>query len=121
MAKVERFEDLHVWQEARLLRREVSAAARTGAFARDFEMRNQICGAALSAMAKGSAGEVRSGLYAALDDRHLNQPSFETMHARAVAVAKLCSKLISYLQGRAQHPNSNSNQHQQAAPDNWVI
>ena len=50
MAKAERFEDLIVWQEARLLRKEVSKATKTAGFCRDFEMRDQIRGAALSAM-----------------------------------------------------------------------
>src|SRR5215469_13156947 len=97
MAKAERFEDLIVWQEARLLRKEVSVATKSGAFCRDFEMRNQIRGAALSAMdniaegfergsnkefaqfltiSKGSAGEVRSALYAALDDGYLTEAIF---------------------------------------------
>lgn len=39
-----------VWQEARLLRKEVYAASKTGTFARDPEMRGQIRAAALSAM-----------------------------------------------------------------------
>src|SRR5215471_19246782 len=97
MAKAERFEDLIVWQEARLLRKEVYAASKLGLFARDFEMRGQIRDAALSVMdniaegfergsnrefaqflniSKGSAGEVRSALYAALDEEYLTQGEF---------------------------------------------
>ena len=50
MAKAERFEDLIVWQEARLLRKEVSQASKACGFRRDFELRDRIRSAALSAM-----------------------------------------------------------------------
>ena len=118
MAKAERFEDLIVWQEARALRKEVSQATKASRFCCDFEMRDQIRGAALSAMdniaegfergsnrefaqflmiSKGSAGEVRSALYAALDEDYLTVVEFERLRARALSVARRCSKLISYL------------------------
>jgi four helix bundle protein len=119
VAKAERFEDLIVWQEARALRNEVSQATKGNRFCRDFEMRDQIRGAALSAMdniaegfergsnkefaqfltiSKGSAGEVRSALYAALDDDYISVAEFERLRERALSVSRRCSKLISYLQ-----------------------
>lgn len=119
MAKAEKFEDLIVWQEARRLRQEVYSVSKMGAFARDYEMRNQIRGAALSVMdniaegfergsnkefvqflnfCKGSAGEVRSALYAALDEAYLTPPEFEKLRERALSVSKRCSRLITYLQ-----------------------
>jgi len=119
MAKAERFEDLIVWQEARPLRKEVYAASKSGLFARDFEMRGQIRDAALSVMdniaegfergsnkefaqflniSKGSAGEVRSALYAALNEGYLTGPEFDNLRDRAISVSRRCSKLISYLQ-----------------------
>ncbi len=130
MAKAEKFEDLIVWQEARLLRKEIYAATRNGAFARDFEMRAQIRGAALSAMdniaegfergsnkefaqflniSKGSTGEVRSALWAALDESYLTEDAFEALRARALSVSRRCSRLITYLQradGRRRHPGT---------------
>lgn len=119
MAKAEKFEDLIVWQEARLLRKEVSQATKARGFYGDFELRNQIRGAALSTMdniaegfergsnrefvqfliiSKGSAGEVRSALYAALDEEYLSVSDFEKLRERALSVSRRCSKLISYLQ-----------------------
>ena len=124
MAKAEKFEDLIVWQEARLLRKEVSQATKARGFCVDFELRNQIRGAALSAMdniaegfergsnkefvqflviSKGSAGEVRSALYAALDEEYLSTPEFERLRERALSVSRRCSKLISYLQTGSQN------------------
>ena len=128
MAKAGRFEDLTVWQEARALCKEGYAASKKGAFARDFEMRGQIRGAALSMMdniaegfergsnkefaqflniGKGSAGEVRSALYAALDQECLTESEFENLRAQAISVAWRSSKLISYLHGSAgQRPRA---------------
>lgn len=124
MAKAEKFEDLIVWQEARQLRKEVYAAAKNGAFSKDFEMRGQIRAAALSVMnniaegfergsnkefaqflniAKGSAGEVRSILYAALDEDYVTADEFEKLRERSLSVSRRCSKLITYLQN-AQRP-----------------
>ncbi|MBI5774982.1 MAG: four helix bundle protein [Verrucomicrobia bacterium] len=119
MAKAERFEDLTVWQDARALRKEIYAASGQGNFTRDFDMRGQIRSAALSAMsniaegfergtnkefshflniAKGSVGEVRSLLYAAIDEGYLTQPQFEKLFAQATTVSRRCSRFITYLQ-----------------------
>ncbi len=120
MAKAERFEDLIVWQQARALRKEIYATSKTGPFSRDYEMRAQIRSAALSAMdnvaegfergsnrefvqflniAKGSVGEVRSALWAALDEEYLTMMEFEKLRDHALYVSRLASKLITYLQG----------------------
>lgn len=87
-----RFEDLVVWQRARRLSSEVYRATRSGSFARDRGLREQIQRAAVSVMsniaegferrsrrefarslsiALGSAGEVRSQLYLAHDLEYL--------------------------------------------------
>ena len=88
--KVNRFEDLKCWQEARKLRKMVSDLTRKLAIKRDMIFSNQIRSAALSVMsniaegfesntdkefmnflnyARRSCGEVRSHLYAGLDDK----------------------------------------------------
>src|SRR5438093_13271533 len=100
MPKAERFEDLFVWQEARQVRKEIYAGSKNGPFGRDYEMRGQIRAAALSTMnniaegfergsnkefaqflniAKGSGGEVRSTLYAALDEQYITNAQFEAL------------------------------------------
>lgn len=130
MATAERFEDLVVWKEARKLRKEISTAVRTPLFERDWEMRRQICGAALSVMsniaegfergtnkeftqflhtAKGSVGEVRSILYAALDDGYIAKNQFSNLTTLATTVARRLSTLIKYLQGRASKGASPDN------------
>ena len=84
MATFQKFEQIEAWQRARELTRKVYKITREGAFARDFGLRDQIRDASVSmmsniaegfersgtgefaqflAIAKGSAGEVRSELY----------------------------------------------------------
>jgi four helix bundle protein len=140
MAKAEKFEDLIVWQEARLLRKEVYAASKSGPFARDFEMRSQIRSAALSAMdniaegfergtnkefakflniAKGSAGEVRSALYGALDEDYLTKSQFEQLRSRALSVSRRSSRFITYLQ--TANRKRTSTHLPVLRPDDWAI
>jgi four helix bundle protein len=88
MMKIERFEDIEGWQEARVLARMVYGVSDKGQFARDFPLRRQIEDATASVMAniaegfdagsdaefirflcyaRRSASEVQSHLYIALD------------------------------------------------------
>lgn len=108
MATVQKFEDLIAWQKARLLTKEVYAALR-GCPDRGFT--DQIQRASVSVMsniaegfergtrneflnylfiAKGSAGEVRAQLYAALDIGYINIETFT--HLNGIVIE--CSKLI---------------------------
>lgn len=118
MATVKRFEDLEVWQKARLLAKEVYKITCEGKFARDYKLRDQINSAAGSAMdniaegferggraefinfltfSKGSAGEVKSQLYRALDRGYINQTKFDELYALADEVCRKDSRLIDYL------------------------
>lgn len=93
MAKIERFEDIEAWKKARELRKAIYKVSRTGEFAQDFALRNQIRRAAQSTTsniaegferggnrefiqflsdAKGSSGEVRDQLYTAIDENYVN-------------------------------------------------
>ena len=56
MAGVHRFEDLKAWQAARLLSREVFGICQLAALRKDYSLRNQICRAAISAMANIAEG-----------------------------------------------------------------
>ena len=110
----QRFEDLIAWQKARELNREIYRLTNTGAFARDYGLRDQIRRAAVSissniaegfdrssraefhrfvAIAKGSCAEVQSQLYLALDVGYLGQEEFEGLLARAKEVAKILGGL----------------------------
>jgi four helix bundle protein len=118
MAKIERFEDIHAWQKARDLVREVYSATTDGLFARDFGLRDQIRRAAVSIMlniaegfarktsrefcrflviAHGSAAEVQAALYVALDQRYITREQFERLYGTADETSKLIMGFSSYL------------------------
>ena len=122
MATARRFEELDAWRDARVLARRVYEATSLGRFSKDFGLKDQIQRAAVSVMsniaegfergsnaefvrflymAKGSAGEVRSQLYVAMDLGYLDDTHAEDLHALAEQVSRRISKLISYLESRA--------------------
>jgi len=117
--KIEKFEDLECWKEARILVNMVYGAIHSnGRFERDYGLRGQVTDAAVSSMSniaegfsrhsnkefaqflfisKGSVSEVQSILYVALDQTYINRDSFNGIYSQAEKVSKLTSGLISYL------------------------
>ena len=117
--KVERFEDIKAWQEARSLVKLVYAAVKDNVgFRRDFRLVSQVQAAAVSCMAnisegfsrqgdkefiqflfiaKSSAAEVQSHLYVALDQGYLSEQGFRQIYQQADRVSKIASGLIKYL------------------------
>ena len=112
------FEDIEGWKKARELTREVYQVSGTGAFAKDYALRDQVRRSAISimsniaegyersgtgefshflSMAKGSAGELRSQLYTALDLGYINDEVFARLGAMAEETARLISGLMTYL------------------------
>jgi len=101
MATFKRFEDIQAWQKARLVTRKVYQLTGEGRFARDFGLRDQIQRASISIMANiaegfgrhsdkefahylnmshGSAAEVQSHLYVALDLKYIDQDTFDELN-----------------------------------------
>ena len=118
MATIERFEDIKAWQAARELVLAVYRVSGRGKFEKDFGLRDQIQRASVSVMAniaegfergsdkefhrflyiaKGSAGEVRSHLFVALDLGYVTSDEFDNLRAKAEDVAKTISGFITYL------------------------
>jgi len=117
--KIERFEDVKAWQEARALVKAIYDATKSDRdFAVDYRLRDQIHSAAVSIMsniaegfsrrstkefvqflfvAKGSAAEVESQLYVALDQGYINREKFDELYSKSDEVARLISGFISYL------------------------
>src|SRR4030042_1870951 len=110
MAKIEQFEDILAWQKARELVKKIYKASVNKMFAKDFALRDQIRRAALSIMlniaegfarktsreflqflvvAHGSAAEVQSALYVALDQSYIDQAQFECLYAIADETSKV--------------------------------
>ncbi|MBI5367519.1 MAG: four helix bundle protein [Planctomycetes bacterium] len=118
MSSIERFEDLDVWKKSRVLTNEVYDVTLSGSFARDFKLHDQLRAAAVSimsniaegferdgdnefaqflALAKGSAGEVRSELYVSLDRKYLTPAQFEVLFAHVSEISRMLFSLSRYL------------------------
>lgn len=116
--RIERFEDVKGWQEARVLTDMVYSASNDGPFASDFGLRDQIRRAAGSTMhnvaegfdagpdtefirflrySRRSASEVQSQLYIALDRGYITQDQFQCIYDQATSVKKLINAFIGYL------------------------
>jgi four helix bundle protein len=114
MGKITKFEELIAWQRSRELTREVYLCTRSGAFARDFGLCNQIQRASVSIMsniaegfergrrkefhqflsvAKSSCAEVRSQLYVALDVGYIGQERFDQLQSLADEVGRILGGL----------------------------
>jgi four helix bundle protein len=117
--KIQRFEELECWQEARILVKMVyEAINKSEKFKRDFGLKNQVADAVVSVMSniaegfsqqsnkefiqflyisKSSASEVQSILYIALDLNYINKETFDTIYKQADKVSQINSGLIKYL------------------------
>ena len=121
MALIKRFEDILAWQEARKLVKEIYQMTRIGAVSNDFGLRDQIQRAAVSVMAniaegfdceshvefarflgiaRRSAVEVQSLLYAAIDIGYLTEETFKNIYAQAEKAKALTGGLKKSLKPR---------------------
>jgi four helix bundle protein len=124
--KINRFEDIDAWKEARKLVKMVyDVIKKNKEFRRDFRLVNQIQDAAVSSMSnipegfarksnrefiqflyisKSSAAEVQSQLYVALDQKYITDQDFDDIYKQADIVSKLDSGFIKYLQSQPNKP-----------------
>jgi len=118
MATIKRFEDLEIWQEARRLAKVIFQLAVDTELKTDFRFKAQITASSGSVMdniaegferdgnlefrqflavAKGSAGEVRSQLYRAFDYGYIRQSEFEELKNDYEKLSGKIKNFISYL------------------------
>ena len=121
--RFEKFEDLPVWQTAHRLEQQLARIIARGAFRHDWDLRDQLKRAVTSMMgnvaegfsrrsdkefahllfiAKASAAEVQSHLYAALGRGYITSREFRTLYAEAESFSRQSSGLITFLTGRAK-------------------
>lgn len=119
--KVERFEDLIVWQKGIELVKGVYRATRNGSLGRDYGLRDQLQRAAVSIptniaegfergsrkeyvrflyIAKGSAGEVRSLLRVARELEYLAASQHEELQSQALTVSRFLANQIKSLEAK---------------------
>jgi four helix bundle protein len=112
------FEDLNVWKDAKTMVVAVYKTISESQMKRDFGFRDQIQRAAVSVMnniaegferdnnrdffqflrySKGSAGEVRSMLYIALDLDYITKEKFDELYELSVKIVKQIASLRRYL------------------------
>lgn len=134
MATIEKFEDLICWQRARELTRGVYQNFRD---CRDYGFRDQIQRASVSVMsniaegfergtqqefinylfiAKGSAGEVRAQLYAALDAGYLNIQTFKYLNGLSTE----CSRLIQSFSEKVKGSERRGVQFKPVEKEDWA-
>ena len=113
--RIDRFEDIEAWKEGRLLVVDVYKALSK---VKDFGFRDQIQRAAISitsniaegfdrgsnkefiqflTIARGSASEVKSEAYNALDLGYIDSKTFDDLSARSLSVSNLINGFIRYL------------------------
>ena len=115
MSAFKTFEDIAAWKQGRELVKAIYAVTRTGAFVKDFGLRDQIQRAAVSVcsnvaegferrgnkefikflwIAKGSAAEVASQLYHAKDLGYISDADFDVLYGDAKRIAATLFRLI---------------------------
>ena len=130
--RIERFEDIKAWQEARVLVKMIFDAIRDSRdLTGDYRLRGQIQGAAISVMSniaegfsrrsakefaqflfvsKASLAEVQSQLYVALDQSYISKEEFDELYSKCEEVARLISGFIRYLLNKDKKPPTQQTQ-----------
>ena len=118
MATIHRFEDLEIWQLARILYQKISKLAEKIKSNHDYCFADQMKAAAGSIMdniaegfernsrleflnslsiSKGESGELKSQLYSAIDDVYLNKIEFDELYEDTDKVSKKIANFVKYL------------------------
>ena len=127
--KIERFEDLEIWKEARELCKFIKSLTRKPEFSKDFKLCNQINGSSGSIMdniaegfdrdgnkefiqflsiAKGSNAETKSQAYRAFDCEYINQSELNEVVERTGKLRKQITSLLIYLRNSDRRGNKYS-------------
>jgi len=118
--KIDKFEDIKAWKEARLLTRDIYKATKRDGFLKDFSLVDQVRRASVSIMAniaegfdagsnaefckflsysQRSASELQSHLYVALDQNYISSNVFRELYDKCYQVKSLIGGFIKYLKG----------------------
>jgi four helix bundle protein len=130
--KLEKFEDIKAWQEARELTKIIYQICERVPFKRDYALKEQIKKSAISVMANIAEGferrserefirfldfssssnsELQSLLYIALDQKYIEHKEFILVYQKSKLIGKLINGFIVYLKKKLQHCNTATPQH----------
>ena len=119
--KINKFEDLKIWQLSLSLTKEIYDITAKGNFAKDFGLRDQIRRATVSIssnivegfeknnnnelirylkIGKGLIGEVRNQLYIALAIKYISDSEFQKLNKSFEDLANQVGKFTSYLENQ---------------------
>lgn len=122
MATITKFEDLEIWQLAKIQTNDFDLLAGTTSLNKDCELKNQMNASSGSVMdciaegfersgnaefknflviAKGSNGEFRSQLYRCLNSNHIVQPKFDELYQKNIVLGNKIMSFIAHLQNSA--------------------
>ncbi len=118
MATIQKFEDLEIWQKARLLSQKTYPLTFLKPISEDYRYKDQIRGSVGSIMdniaegfergsklefinsltiAKGEVGEYKSQLYRGLDNQYFPKKWFDDLYALSDELTKMITSFVSYL------------------------
>lgn len=118
MRTIKRFEDIQAWQKAREVTRQIYQVTAQGGWGRDFALKEQTRRAAVSIMlniaegfarstdkefshflfqAHGSAAEVQSALYVALDQGYIADAEFKMLYHSVEEISRMLLSFSKYL------------------------
>lgn len=116
--KINKFEDLEIWQNARTLCIQIFHLSNKIPFSKDFQLRDQVRASSGSIMdnisegferggrkefiqflsiAKGSCGETKSQIYRAVDYKYITEEEFNDTVIKTETLGKKIGALIQYL------------------------
>ncbi|MCM8792744.1 MAG: four helix bundle protein [Candidatus Omnitrophica bacterium] len=119
--KINRFEDLECWQEARKLVNMVYSITKKKTFSRDYRLIDQFTGAAISIMnniaegfdsqsniefkrflrySRRSISEVQNCLYIAMDQKYIELSEFNELYEHGAKTIKVVDGMLRYLKGK---------------------
>ena len=119
MATITKFEDLDIWQLARVQTNDFIELVENTSLGKDYGLRNQMNTSSGSVMdciaerfersgnnefknflvmAKGSNGEYRSQLYRCLDRKYISIEKFGELHGKNITIGNKVMSFINYLQ-----------------------